>query len=291
MSKVVVLGAGGMLAQSFAKTAPLAELTLLTRAQCDITSMDSLAEHTEGADWIINLSAYTRVDDAESHEEDALRVNAGGVRNIALAAQRVSARVLHVSTDYVFDGKASSPYNEDEEGNPQTVYGRSKWQGELYLRALLPKSSVVMRTAWLYGHPGASFVHSILKAGAEREFLDVVEDQIGQPTWTSDVSEMIVKVIEADVQSGIFHATNSGQASWFEFAREIFSRAGWDPERIRPTTSDRVPRPAPRPKWSVLGHKVWEERFSWTPRHWREAFSDSWETELSSIVSARNVDG
>lgn len=291
MSKVVVLGAGGMLAQSFAKAATDFDITLLTRAQCDVTNVDSIAEHVEGAEWIVNLSAYTRVDDAESNEETAFAINAEGVRNLALVAKSISARVLHVSTDYVFDGLSSTPYDENAEGNPQTAYGRSKWQGELYLRDVLPESSVILRTAWLYGNPGASFVHSIVKAGSQREFLDVVDDQIGQPTWTSDVSQMIKRVIVADISSGILHATNSGQASWYEFAREIFSKAGWDPARVRPTTSDQVPRPAARPKWSVLGHSAWEKEFSWTPRDWREAFSDAWQAELHTLMSPHQSNG
>ena len=285
MREVVVLGAQGMLAQAYRRTTLHKNVTFLTKDECDITQPEQLNASIPEECTVVNLSAYTKVDDAESHAEQAFRVNAEGVKNLAEVATSKGARIVHISTDYVFDGTQTAPYGEEAPGRPQTVYGQSKWQGEQYLREIIPDSSVILRTAWLYGHPGKSFVHTIVKAGQEREFLEVVDDQIGQPTWATDVASMIDRIVTADVPSGLFHATNSGQASWFDFAQEIFRRAGWDPERVRPTVSEKFPRPAKRPAWSVLGHAAWEKKFSWQPRHWTVAFSDAWSTEMSWLVS------
>ncbi len=286
MRPLVVLGAGGMLGQAIRRSWGDDGVRYLTRKDVDLRDVSTLENQVDTGSIIVNAAAYTKVDDAESEAELAFQVNADGARGVAEVAKRSESWVIHLSTDYVFDGSGKHPYAETHAGAPATVYGASKWAGENYVREILPEQSTILRTAWLYGHPGSSFVHSILKAGLTREYLDVVDDQIGQPTWSSDVASMLKKLIDSGPRAGIFHATSSGQASWCDFARSIFGLAGWDPNRIRSTTSEAFPRPAPRPSWSVLGHDCWKQQFGWTPPHWEDALERAWKTELHAIVGS-----
>ncbi|MCF8549961.1 MAG: dTDP-4-dehydrorhamnose reductase, partial [Pontimonas sp.] len=256
-----------------------------TRETADLTRPETLEAFITPGSIVINAAAYTQVDAAEEERDAAFATNATGVANLASVAKAKNARVIHVSTDYVFDGAASAPYGEESPTNPATVYGESKRAGENLLREILPDGSVIVRTAWLYGVPGSSFPATIMGAAKTRDTLQVVTDQIGQPTWTRDVARMIRSLLESSVTSGVFHATNAGQASWWEFARRLFELAGWDPERVLPTTSETFVRPAPRPAWSVLGHDNWEKNGLPAPRHWREALDDAWDTELHTLVS------
>jgi dTDP-4-dehydrorhamnose reductase len=210
---------------------------------------------------VINTAAWTDVDGAESHEDAATAVNGAGTARLASACAAYGARLVHVSTDYVFAGDATSPYSEDAPTSPVNAYGRSKLAGEHAVRRTLPDTGYVVRTAWLYGARGHNFVTTMLRLARERETVQVVDDQRGQPTWSYALAERLVALGERAVQgqapAGSYHGTAAGATTWFGLARAIFTEAGLDPSRVRPTTSDRFPRPARRPSYSVLGHGHW----------------------------------
>jgi dTDP-4-dehydrorhamnose reductase len=249
------------------------EVTALTRADLDVTDLDAVRSAVAGHDVVINASAYTRVDDAETHEEEAHAVNATGAQNLAIAASEAGARLLQISTDYVFDGSADSPYDENTPLNPISAYGRTKADGERLAVAAHPAGTFIVRTAWLYGANGGNFARTMLRLAETHDTVDVVTDQLGQPTWTADLAAQVVALLDVDAPPGIYHGTNSGEASWFDFAREVFRLAGLDPERVRPTTSDKFVRPAPRPDYSVLGHAAWLRAGIPAMRDWREALA------------------
>lgn len=284
MTQLVVLGAEGMLGRAL--TTRLAHLDPLSagRADADVTDAETLRRFIPEGATVINASAYTDVDGAESNEAGATAINADAVALIAHTVKDKGGRLIHVSTDYVFDGTATSPYAEDAPRAPQTAYGRSKLQGELAIQETLPDSGIILRTAWLYGYPGKCFPATILGASQDREFLDIVTDQIGQPTWTGDVAGMAESLITNDISHGVFHATNSGQTSWHGFAQAIFRCAGLGERRIRPTVSTAFPRPAPRPSYSVLGHDAWSLHGLPEPRSWEDALAEAWTEELQHVL-------
>ena len=284
MTRLVLLGAGGMLGRALVKRLAQHEPLVATRAEVDVTDVGALQTFIPEGATVINAAAYTNVDGAESDEPSALAINAEAVALIAHIVKAKHGRLIHISTDYVFDGHATQPYAEDALRSPQSAYGRSKLAGEEAVQEILPKSGVIVRTAWLYGYPGKSFPGTILRASREREVLDVVTDQVGQPTWTGDVAAMVESLVLGDITRGIFHATNSGETSWYDFARAVFREAGLDDNRIRPVTSDAFPRPAPRPTYSVLGHSAWEHLGLPAPRPWTEALADAWREELHHIL-------
>ncbi len=224
-------------------------------------------------DFVINCAAWTAVDDAETHEDAALRVNGLGPRVIATECRKASAWLVHISTDYVFDGLASSPYAEDATPDPRSAYGRTKLAGEEAVREILPDSHYIIRTAWLYGRRGSNFVKTMLRLERERETVSVVDDQVGQPTYSRDLAEQIVHVMEMHPACGTYHGTNSGEVTWYGFTQEIFRLIGADPARVLPTTSAEFVRPAPRPAYSVLGHDKWRESGLPQMRDWREAIA------------------
>ncbi|WP_020576478.1 dTDP-4-dehydrorhamnose reductase [Actinopolymorpha alba] len=271
----LVTGAGGMLGQDvLARLAAEGEDAIALRhADLDITDAAAarvvLAEHEPAV--VVNCAAYTAVDDAETHEDEAFRINGLGPRVLAEACAASGARLLHVSTDYVFAGDGTTPYAEDAKPAPRTAYGRTKLAGEEAVLDTLPESGAVVRTAWLYGAHGPNFVRTMMRLESERETIDVVADQRGQPTWTADVAERLLALGRAPAASGVFHATNSGEATWHELAQEVFRLLGADPDRVRPTTTDKFPRPAPRPAYSVLGHDRWAEFGIQPIREWRQA--------------------
>jgi len=223
----------------------------------DITDARACVDAVTDVDVVVNCAAYTAVDDAEQHEAAAFAVNAVGAGNLARAARRSGARIVQISTDYVFDGAAQTPYAEDGALAPQSAYGRTKGAGEWAVRAECP-DHLIVRTAWLYGAAGACFPKTIARIAAERGGIDVVDDQVGQPTWTRDLADLILRLVAARVPSGIYHGTSSGAVSWHGFAQEIVASAGLDPQIVRPTTSAEFVRPAPRPAYSVLGHEALE---------------------------------
>lgn len=180
---------------------------------------------------------------------------------------------MHYSTDYVFKGNASKPYDEDAPRDPINAYGRAKAAGEVKALDLHPEGVYVLRTAWLYGAGGPNFAKTMVKLAETRPEITVVDDQVGQPTYTRDLAEQTVRLLDADAPTGIYHATNSGQCTWYEFAREIFRLAGHDPERVQPTDSSSFVRPAARPAYSVLGHRRWLEAGVPEMRNWRTALA------------------
>ncbi|WP_353950942.1 dTDP-4-dehydrorhamnose reductase [Knoellia sp. S7-12] len=272
MARWLVTGAAGMLAHDLLPRLADAghDVTALHRADLDVTDAQACEAAVESHDVVANLAAWTAVDDAETREAEAFAVNAVGPANLAVACARTQARLVHVSTDYVFSGDATTPYAVDAPIAPRSAYGRTKAAGEWAVLAHCP-SALVVRTAWLYGAGGSNFAATMARLAGERKTLAVVDDQQGQPTWTVDLADALVRLVDADAPGGIWHGTGSGETTWFDFARAIFEELGLDPERVTPTTTDAFPRPAPRPAYSVLGHERWSAAGLEPLANWREA--------------------
>jgi len=249
--KIAITGATGMLGQALTKTFSRHSLTLLSSRDLDVTSLEDVRRMVADLlpDWIVHAAAYTRVDAAESDSFEAYRVNALGTRNMALAARESESGLVYFSTDYVFDGAQGRPYREWDPTRPLSVYGASKLAGEYFLRALCPRHLIV-RSSWLFGSGGSHFVGKIMAAAREREFLEVVSDQRGSPTFASDLAYMTLCLVEAE-KNDTYHVTNSGNCSWEEFAREIISLCDLKSE-VRPIQSADLAAPARRPCNSVL---------------------------------------
>ncbi len=275
MTRYLITGASGMLGRDLQSALVGRDVTALGRADLDVTDLSAVTDAAAGHDVIINAAAYTKVDDAESDEDAAYAVNAVGARNLAIAASALSAKLVQVSTDYVFDGSASEPYREDTPLGPISAYGRTKAAGEEFVRAEHPSGSYIVRTAWLYGEHGPNFAKTMVRLAGSHETVSVVNDQLGQPTWSADLAQQIVALLDAGAPAGTYHGTNSGQASWYDFARAIFTAAGLDPERVKPTDSSSFVRPAPRPSYSVLAHDSWGLAGMKPMRAWTDALTDA----------------
>lgn len=269
--RVLVTGANGMLGRDLQEALVGHEVTALGRAHLDVTDPEAVDAAVSEHDAVVNCAAYTKVDDAEAHEAEAYAVNATGPANLAAACARRGARLVTISTDYVFDGTATSPYEEDRPRDPLNAYGRTKAAGEELALQRHPGGTYVVRTAWLYGAHGPNFARTMLQLAASRDTWSVVDDQVGQPTWTADLAAQIVRLLESEAPAGVYHGTNSGEATWYEFARAVLEEAGLDPERIQPTDSSAFVRPAPRPAYSVLAHGGWARAGLAPMRPWREA--------------------
>jgi dTDP-4-dehydrorhamnose reductase len=273
-SRWLVVGAGGMLGRDLLAALEGRPVTAADRAALDVTDPAAALAAVAGHDVVVNCAAWTAVDDAESHEAAAYAVNAVGAANLARACAAAGASLVQVSTDYVFPGDAGEPYAEDAATAPRSAYGRTKLAGEWAVRALLPERSWVVRTAWLYGAHGPSFVGTMRRLMGERETLDVVDDQHGQPTWTRDLAAQLVALVDAGAPAGTYHGTNAGETTWCGLARRVFERSGADPARVHATTTDAFPRPAPRPAWSVLGHDGWARAGLAPMRPWQDALDE-----------------
>ena len=250
------------------------DVTPVTRHTVDHLDLEAVTALVDGHDVVVNCAAWTAVDDAEEHEAEALQANGVIPDVLARACAETGAWMVQVSTDYVFDGSAREPYAEDAETNPASAYGRTKEAGEEAVRTALPERGYVVRTAWLYGAHGGCFPKTMARLVRERGAVSVVTDQVGQPTWTKDVADLIVRLVEAKAPAGTYHATASGQASWFEFTRAVVEADGGDPAVVGETTSDAFPRPAPRPAYSVLGHEALITRAGIEPiGDWRERWA------------------
>lgn len=251
----LVTGAQGMLGTDL--VAVLRErgaaVRALGRADLDVTDPQAVTGAVRGVDVVVNCAAWTAVDDAEADEARAFTLNALAPALLARAAREVGARMVQVSTDYVFDGTVPAPYGEDAALRPRSAYGRTKAAGEWAVRAECP-DHLIVRTAWLYGAHGSCFPRTMARLAAERDRWQVVADQVGQPTWTVDLADLVVRLIEAAVPAGTYHGTAAGQVSWHGFAQLVVQGLGLDPAVVTATTSEQFRRPAPRPAYSVLGH-------------------------------------
>ena len=273
--KILILGHKGMLGSDLMLRMMAAhDVTGKDVGDFDITVEDDcgrvIAECSP--DVVINTAAYTNVDGCETDRERCFAVNAVGVKNIALACRGKGVRIVHFSTDYIFDGRKETPYVEEDEPAPLNVYGASKLEGERFLQAF-SDHWLLIRTAWLYGRNGKNFVKTILEKAAAVKTLDVVDDQIGAPTYSWDLAAAVQLLIEVG-HEGLFHLTNRGRCSWHEFACKILQYAGKNDVTVRPIPSADLARPAVRPAWSVLSSRKFSEETGKTMRFWQIALQD-----------------
>ena len=268
---VAIFGASGLLGKALMREWRHDELKGLRQSDADIRDVQKMRAAIERIrpDWVALAAAYTDVDGCESNPELAFAVNRDGAVNVATAAANVGAKLLFLSTDYVFDGKKTSPYETREARNPQSVYGRSKAEAEVRLLEAMPDCCIA-RTSWLFGTGGKCFPDTILKLAASRPALDVVNDQRGSPTYAVDLARAIMQLCHKNA-SGIVHVTNSGDCTWFEFAREIVCDAGLSTQ-VRPIPSEQMKRPAARPAYSVLSPKSLH-KFAIAMPHWQDALT------------------
>ncbi|MBW3491688.1 dTDP-4-dehydrorhamnose reductase [Bacillus sp. FDAARGOS_1420] len=273
--KVLVTGAKGQLGQDVVNL--LEEQTWevfgLGREELNITDEKQVSEKVLliQPDIIIHTAAYTQVDQAESDEEAAFNVNAEGTKYLAKAAEAVGAKFCYVSTDYVFDGTKNEPYKADDQTNPQTVYGKSKLVGEQYTQEYCSKNYIV-RTSWVFGLYGNNFVKTMLRLAEEKKELGIVHDQVGSPTYTTDLARFIINLVQTN-KYGIYHGSNSGVCSWYEFAKEIFEQSNIE-IMVNPLTTEDFPRPAARPKYSVLDKGMIEQNGFESFQDWKKALKD-----------------
>jgi dTDP-4-dehydrorhamnose reductase len=283
MKRILVIGAKGMLGRDLVKILHSAFRTyqdsIWEIMEWDIDEIDIVEEKMTVAkianfapEIVINLAAYTDVDGCESNEEKAFAVNAEGMKHVALGALQCRAKVVYLSTDYIFDGKKKEPYLEDDPPNPLNVYGRSKLKGEQYLQELM-KDALIVRTQWLYGRHGNNFVASILRQAREKKVLSIVNDQIGSPTYTVDLSEVISVLLQCNAH-GVFHVANSDLCTWYTFGQAILKLSGMEKIRVIPVSSKEIGRPAIRPSYSVLNCQKLKQVTGMTLRPWSEALRD-----------------
>lgn len=274
-ARYLITGAGGMLGGELQVALDGRRVTALTRDQLDVTDAEAVRAAVAGHDIVINAAAYTAVDAAEDNEAQAHAVNATAVANLARACAERDARLVQLSTDYVFAGDAVAPYAESAPLAPISAYGRTKAEGERLARSIHPEGALIVRAAWLYGEHGPNFVSTIMSRAMAGETLVVVDDQRGQPTWTAEVAMRIRELLDRGVARGIVHATASGETTWFGLARAIVRGIGLDSAIVRAGSSADSPRRAPRPRYSVLGHDGWMA-LGFTPlRPWDDALVDA----------------
>ena len=278
MTKVVLTGAGGQLGSDIVLAAQdRADIDLhpFDRASLDVsTEAGMLAIDECGPDVIIHAAAYTAVDACESNVETATAVNDVGTSRVARLAAEIGARVIYVSTDYVFDGTKDGPYVEEDEPNPQSVYGATKLAGERHV-AELGGAGLIVRTSWVCGAHGSNMVKTILRAAEKHPMLTFVDDQIGKPTFTADLAQTLLTLATRE-DSGIMHVTNEGAVSWFEFCQDVLEFQGLGRDRVQPCSTDELqpPRPAPRPANSVLANTRFEALGLPLLRHYHEPLKE-----------------
>jgi dTDP-4-dehydrorhamnose reductase len=278
MGRILVIGAKGMLGRDLVEVLRTSsrndEVVAWDLGDLDIREEQSTIAKIESIypEIVINVAAFTNVDECESNEEKVFAINAEGMRHVALGALRCHAKVVYLSTDYVFDGRKKEPYLESDPPNPLNVYGRSKWKGEQYVQELV-ENSLIIRTQWLYGRYGNNFVTSILRQVREKRVLSIVNDQIGSPTYTKDLSKAISVLIQRDVK-GIFHVANSDLCTWYTFGQAILKLTGIVGVKIIPISSKELGRPAPRPSYSALSTQKLKRETGMMLRPWSEALKD-----------------
>ena len=272
--KVLITGSNGMLGHDLIDVLDgKHELIKTTSKSLDITDEDKVKDYivNENPDIVINSAAYTDVDGCETNEEIAYKVNGEGVKNLALACKVVDCPLLHISTDYVFNGENNKPWMEDDEVCPISIYGKSKLQGEEAIESILDKFFII-RTSWLYGINGGNFPKTMLELAKTHDTLTVVTDEIGTPTYTLDLAQAIAELIETEYY-GIYHITNSDYCSWFDFAKYIFEVKNIN-VNVVPVTAEEFARPASRPHYSVLNNSNWVNNGFKPLRSYKEAIKD-----------------
>jgi len=283
MRRILVIGAKGMLGRDLVKvlysTFQTDKQSVWEVLEWDIDEIDILEEKRTVSkiesfypEIVINVAGYTDVDGCESNEEKAFAVNTEGMKHVALGALQCRAKVVYLSSDYIFDGGKKEPYLEDDAPNPLNVYGRSKWKGEQYVRELL-EDALIIRTQWLYGRFGNNFVSSILRQAREKKVLSIVNDQIGSPTYTVDLSEAISVLLKFGAR-GVFHVANSDLCTWYTLGQAILKLSGMERVKVIPISSKELGRPAIRPPYSVLNCQKLKQVTGMTLRPWAEALKD-----------------
>lgn len=302
MSRLAVLvpGGRGQLGSELARILAARAGALVHRpgsGELDVTDAEEVADavgsfaetakDSELQPVVINAAAYTAVDAAESDPDRAARVNAEGAASLANACRSSGLPLVHMSTDYVFPGDGTRPYEPTDPTGPRSVYGRTKLEGE---RAVLESGARawVVRTAWVYGASGKNFLKTMIRLSGERDTLSVVDDQIGSPTWAADLASGLLELAERAAErrgpeQKVLHCTNSGQVTWFEFARAIFAELGLDENRVHPCKTADFPLPAPRPAYSVLSDAAWREAGLTPMRTWREALAAAFEKDGETL--------
>ncbi len=279
--RVLVTGSAGQLGQDLVLLLQKQGYEVLgcDRQEMDITDLDQCIEIISGfrPDAVFHCAAHTAVDAAETDIDAAYVINATGSRNVALAAERAGAKLVYISTDYVFDGMGTQPYHEYDNTDPKSIYGKSKRAGEILVQSLSSKFFIV-RTSWVYGKYGNNFVKTMLKLGREKPLLQVVNDQTGSPTYTVDLANFLLELIQTE-KYGVYHASNSGFCTWYEFTQAIFEEAedilGLKfTAKLEPCGTEQFPRPAPRPRYSVMEHLSIRTNEFEDIRHWREGLRE-----------------
>jgi len=288
MRRLLVIGAKGMLGRDLVDTLrfsfrPDQDWEIL---EWDIDEIDIQEENTTVTkienmkpQIVINLAAYTDVDGCESNEEKAFAVNAEGMRHVALGALKCNAKVVYLSTDYIFDGEKKEPYREEDSPHPLSVYGRSKLKGEQFVQALV-EDSLIVRSQWLYGRHGKNFVSTILREAREKRAVSIVDDQTGSPTYTVDLATVITDLIHRRAR-GIFHVANSDACTWFAFGQTILKLSGMLDVRVQPISTKELGRPAARPLYSVLSTQKLRREMNMTLRPWPHALREYIKSLLS----------
>lgn len=279
--KILITGANGMLGCDLQEVLEDYELIATGSQDLDITNYDRVISKFDEfkPDFVINSAAYTAVDDCETHFEDAYNVNAIGPKNLAIACNDYDIPLVHISTDYVFNGEKNTPLVEDDEIGPKSAYGKTKLAGEEFIYENTEKY-YILRTAWLYGYYGNNFVKTMLSLAEDHDEVSVVYDQVGSPTFTHDLALSIRELLEYYENNkkdrskyGIYHLTNSAECSWYEFTKEFYKLANLN-TKVKPVTTEEFPRPAPRPKYSVLSNEKWIKAGFKPMRDYKEAVKD-----------------
>jgi dTDP-4-dehydrorhamnose reductase len=289
----LITGGSGQLGLAMQKELSLRSIDFLApnSTELDITNslaVDRLVQLLKPK-VIINAAAWTDVDGAESNKSETYSVNTVGSQNLVCAASNIGALFVQISTDYVFSGERKKPWNENEAHNPQSIYGLTKSESEIFVRTSLPTSSYVIRTAWLYSSEGSNFAKTMTYLALKSfDQIKVVNDQIGQPTFAGDLAKQIIDLVLSDAPAGIYHGTNSGQATWFEFAKEIFKLASADISRVIPVSTSEFPKIAKRPAYSVLSHKAWKHTTIPVMRNWKIALAEAMPAIISTIGEMEN---
>jgi dTDP-4-dehydrorhamnose reductase len=287
--KWLIAGANGQLGRCLQKTLDSRGIVFvaLSRSDLDVKNISQVKKlvNSTKPDVVINAAAYTNVEQAEIDSDEAFKVNQLSAANLAVASRSVNAKLVHFSTDYVFSGNGNSPWQVNDLTEPLSIYGKSKLAGEVEILKEYPEKSLIIRTAWLYSPYGKNFYKSMLmKALNGGESVRVVNDQEGQPTSAYDLAELTVNAVNKNVPPGVFHATNAGSCSWFEFAQYIFEIVGADPARVTPVLSSEFATKVQRPKYSVLDNKKWSE-FGLVPLgHWKDSVKKALPDMMQSLA-------